>query len=33
MKSFLKTLALVGATNAAAGAWDYKKNGADWDKT
>jgi hypothetical protein len=24
---------LVGATNAAAGAWDYKKNGAYWDKT
>ena len=30
MKSFLKTLFLLGSTNAAAGVWDYKKNGSDW---
>jgi hypothetical protein len=28
MKSFLKTLLLVGSTNAAG--YDYKTNGADW---
>ena len=30
MKSFLKTLFLLGSSNAAATAWDYKKNGSDW---
>jgi carbonic anhydrase len=28
MKSFLKTLLLVGSTSAAG--YDYKTNGADW---
>ena len=30
MKSFLKTLFLVSASNAASCAYDYKTNGADW---
>lgn len=29
MKSFLKTLAIIGAANASV-KWDYKKNGSDW---
>jgi hypothetical protein len=29
MKSFLKTLLIVGSANAAA-QYDYKTNGADW---
>ena len=32
MKSFIKTLCLIGSASAAAGAWDYKTNGADWGK-
>ena len=31
MKSFLKTLLILGSVASVEGAkWDYKKNGADW---